>query len=90
MKRKKKTLLSKGSLAKTASLSLAKTAAVAAGIAIAARMTELLTPSIQRLFSPEKAKTPALGSPIKSLIKELRPKKALVLRKATVHQNPKA
>jgi len=53
-------------------------------------MTELLTPSIQRLFSPEKAKTPALGSPIKSLIKELRPKKALVLRKATVHQNPKA
>ena len=79
LKKKKKT----SSPAKKTSLP-AKTAAVAA------RMPELQqTPSVCRLFSPEKAKTPALGSPVKSLGKTLVPRKAPVPRKAAVYQRTK-
>jgi hypothetical protein len=95
LKRKKKTLLSKRSLTKTslakALSSLAKTAAVAVRMAVAAEMSKLLlTPSIQRLFLSKKAKTPALGSLIKSLIKAPRPRKAPVPRKTATDQIAKA
>jgi hypothetical protein len=44
------------------------------------------TPSVCRLFSPEKAKTPVLGSLVKSPGKTLVPGKAPVPRKAAVRQ----
>ena len=74
-------MLAKTSPAKALS-SLAKTAA---------GMLELfLTPSIQRLFLLKKAKTPALGSLIKSLIKAPRLRKAPVPRKTATDQIAKA
>ena len=73
LKRKKKT-----SLAKKPSLPT-KMGAIATGTAAAARISELLlTPSVAKLFSPEKGKAPAPIAPNKS------PSKAPTQRKAQV------
>jgi len=91
-KKKKKSSPKKKSflLAKKSSSPAKETSSLAKTASIAARPPELLlTLSVSRLFSPEKPKTPALGLPVKSLVKAQVPKKAPVPKKAAVRQGNK-